>query len=94
VTTPTTADPASDPMPVFIIKAKDALAAEAVAYYQQLCREHGLRSQAAEVEKAIVEMAEWRIRNRHLVRMPDHPHIPVTPARHERKGADPAADSA
>jgi hypothetical protein len=68
----------SDPMPVFTIEAKDALAVGTLYHYQRECRVHGLDDQAAEVGKAITEMYEWQ--NRHLdqVKLPDHEHVPAT----------------
>lgn len=66
-----------DPMPVFTIKAKDALALDAVGHYEWLCRKAGLTEQAAEVRKAINEMDDWRVRNASAVQMPDHPHVPA-----------------
>jgi len=67
----------NDPMPVFVIKAKDALAPEAVAAYLALCRGYGLGDQAVEVEKALTEIEGWQARNEDLLKLPDHKHIPV-----------------
>lgn len=66
-----------DPMPVFVIKAKDALASQAVLAYRALCQEFGLREQAHEVGLAFQEMLNWRERNRELIKNPDHKHIPA-----------------
>ncbi len=68
---------ADDPMPVFVIKAKDAFAVSAVWEYQRLCESRGLDAQAAQVRLARVEMSEWRERNPGAVKLPDHPHVPV-----------------
>jgi hypothetical protein len=66
-----------DPMPVFTLKAKDALALDMVNYYEWLCCEAGLTDQAVEVRKAFREIEEWRVRNASAVKMPDHPHVPA-----------------
>lgn len=68
----------NDPMPVFTIKAKDALALDAVDFYRWLCERDGLTEQAAEVVKAHAEMEGWRMRNPAAVKLPDHPHVPVS----------------
>lgn len=70
-----------DPMPVFAIKAKDALSCEAVRAYHGLCVAQGLYGQAAEVEKAIAEILAWQHLHPHLVKLPDHTHVPVGQAR-------------
>jgi hypothetical protein len=70
-------EPKIDDMPVFVIKAKDALALQAVIAYRDLCDGHGLREQAAQVQLALVEMAGWRAEHEDLIKMPDHPHLPV-----------------
>lgn len=62
-------------MPVFVIKAKDLLAPEAVAAYRDLCIIYGLREQAAEVNKAIEEIAAWQEANVDVVKLPDHTHV-------------------
>jgi hypothetical protein len=69
----------TDPMPVFVIKAKDALALATIERYRRLCLQRGLDVQAVEVEKAAVEIAEWQQRHSSLVQLPDHQHVPVTP---------------
>ncbi|HZN77975.1 MAG TPA: hypothetical protein VFC00_40710 [Micromonosporaceae bacterium] len=69
-------DPA-DPMPIFPIKAKDALAPEAVAAYLALCRKYRLDGQAREVEKALVEIEGWQARHEDLLQLPTHVHVPA-----------------
>jgi hypothetical protein len=66
-----------DPMPVFVIKAKDRIAVSAVAWYRRLCEHEGLDEQAAQVRLAEEEMRAWRERNPGAVKVPDHPHVPV-----------------
>jgi len=66
-----------DPMPVFVIKAKDLLAMRAIEYYRRLCDQHGLCAQADEVYEALNEIAGWRQRHNDLVKLPDHKHVPV-----------------
>lgn len=68
---------ASDPMPVFTIKAQDQLAVVAVEHYRHLCEINGLTDQAAEVEKAIDEIEQWQHRHTDRVKRPDHQHMPV-----------------
>ena len=63
-------------LPVFVIKAKDALAVLALRGYQRECQEHGLANQAVEVEKAIGEIHEWQRDNIDLIKLPDHAHVP------------------
>ena len=67
-----------DPMPVFVLKGTDQLTPETIAFYRRRCNVHGLVEQAAEVTRALDEMEAWQDRNRDLVHMPDHPHVPVT----------------
>lgn len=69
----------TDPMPQFIIKGKDFLAARAVAAYMNLCFDYGQQSQAGQVAKALAEIVEWQERNPEVVQMPDHEHVPVAP---------------
>lgn len=66
-----------DPMPVFVIKAKDEFAVSAVSAYRRLCEARGLDDQAAQVSLAAAEMSAWRERNPAAVKLPDHEHIPV-----------------
>ncbi len=71
-------DPASiDPMPVFVIKGKDALAVPAIEAYRRQCIEHGLDMQAASVERSIDEVKRWQSRNIDATKLPDHPHVPA-----------------
>jgi hypothetical protein len=67
----------AQPMPVFILKAKDNLAPKAVAHYAILCRAAGLSDQAEEVRKALAEMVAWRDEHRELCKWPDHEHVPA-----------------
>jgi hypothetical protein len=71
---------ADDPMPVFVIKAKDGLAPRAVNAYLDLCEDGGLGAQAAQVALALDEIVEWRCRHPDLVKTPDHKHVPAVPA--------------
>lgn len=64
-------------MPVFIIKAQDALAPEAIKAYRELCVKYGLTAQAAEVDKAIAEIVQWQQAPGNLVKLPDHVHQPA-----------------
>ena len=70
-----------DPMPVFVIKAKDWLAPYAVSAYSVLCEAQGLIGQSHEVDQAVREMHDWQFRNRGLVKMPDHKHVPAAGTR-------------
>jgi hypothetical protein len=72
-----TADKITDEMPVFVIKAKDALAVEAVRAYRDLCRKYDLVRQADEVAKALEEIIEWQDRHEDLMQLPDHKHVPA-----------------
>jgi hypothetical protein len=67
----------ADPMPVFTIKGKDQLAVAAIEHYRYLCDINNLTEQAAEVEKAIIEIEHWQFRNPDRVKRPDHRHVPV-----------------
>jgi len=67
-----------DPMPVFVIKAKDSLAIAAISAYHRLCEQAGLDDQAAQVRLAEAEMRGWRERNADKVDHPNHRHIPVS----------------
>lgn len=64
-----------DPMPVFVLKGKDALAPGVVDYYRRECVRHGLAEQAEQVELAFREMAAWQQRNPDKVKLPDHKHV-------------------
>ena len=69
-----------DPMPVFVLKGKDLLAPDAIAAYQNACAARGLDEQARQVWLALGEIAGWQSRNPGLVKLPDHPHVPVVPS--------------
>lgn len=75
--TPTTPDP--DPMPVFVLKAQDRLALNAIIDYYHHCIYDGLNDQAGEVAKAYNEFEAWRERNPERMKWPDHPHQPARP---------------
>lgn len=64
-------------MPVFTIKAKDALAVEAVSAYIRLATERGLRQHAVECTLAMAEIMQWQLDNPQLVREPFHKHVPA-----------------
>lgn len=66
-------------MPVFPIKAKDALAPEAVAAYRDLCERYELHDQAVQVQLALDEITAWQAANEELLKLPDHQHVGVTP---------------
>ena len=70
--------PEGDPMPVFVIKARDALAVPTLRAYVQECQEHGLTEQALQVREAINEIREWQQRNIDQTKLPDHAHVPVS----------------
>lgn len=65
-------------MPTFVIKAKDALAPEAVKAYRDLCVKYGLRDQAAQVQLALNEIERWQRDNEGSLKLPDHKHVPVS----------------
>jgi len=65
-------------MPVFTIQAKHRLAVRAVRAYRDFCLDAGLTAQAAQVQRAIDEMREWRHQNKELIKDPDHEHVPAS----------------
>jgi hypothetical protein len=67
----------TDPMPVFVLKAKDRLAFGIVMAYADACEENGLDVQQRQVLRAAREFAGWRERNPGLMKTPDHRHVPV-----------------
>lgn len=67
----------NDAMPVFVIKATDALAPEAVEAYYELCIRYGLDEQAAQVQLALEEIRDWQNRNDDELTLPSHKHVPV-----------------
>jgi len=73
----------TDPMPVFVLKAKDVIAPGIVAAYARECTRYGLHDQAVQVELAYQEMAAWQARNFELVKMPDHEHVPAREVKHD-----------
>ncbi len=66
-----------DPMPVFVLKGKDALAADTVDWYMALCQARGLFAQAAQVQLAREEILAWQDRHPGRVKFPDHEHVPA-----------------
>lgn len=64
-------------MPVFVLKAKDALIVPTLRTYLQECSEHGLVEQAEQVRLAINEIRAWQAANIDQTKLPDHNHIPV-----------------
>ncbi len=62
-----------DPMPVFIIKAKDNLAPRAIAAYVNSLYDAGLSMQAKHAIAALQEVNDWRERNPDLCKWPDLP---------------------
>jgi hypothetical protein len=54
----------SEAMPTFVIKARDSLALETVAYYSTLCDRHGLAERSDQAHSAYRHIAEWRAANR------------------------------
>jgi hypothetical protein len=68
-----------DPMPVFVIKAKDKLAVQTILCYLDYCDDEDLDDQAREVRKAIAEFEAWQRRHPDAMKLPDHPHVPARP---------------
>jgi hypothetical protein len=64
-------------MPVFVLKAKDALAVWPIEDYRRECVRHGLIDQAEQVQLAIDEIKAWQAAHWDLVKLPDHKHVPV-----------------
>jgi hypothetical protein len=77
--TPCADDDDDDPMPVFVIKAKDKFGPAAVRYYRSLCLQAGLHEHVAEVSKAHEEMDMWRKRHPERIQLPDHKHVGASP---------------
>lgn len=67
-----------DPMPVFVLKAKDRLAVDTIEQYARYCYEEGLHHQRDQVSRALAEIVAWRSRHRDRVKLPDHDHVPAT----------------
>lgn len=84
----------TDPMPVFVIKAKDSLAMSAVEAYRILCRHSGMPGQADQVQLALDEIEAWQGRNPELVKPPYHRHMPAGPATQTPPAAGLTADQA
>lgn len=60
-----------DDEPVFIIRAQDILAPQAVAAYAALARKLGLEHFAQDVEAHAVELMQWQAANASRVKVPD-----------------------
>jgi hypothetical protein len=67
----------NDPMPVFTIKAKDALAVAAITAYRDLCTQHHLDDQAEQVQLALDEIGAWQRTHGDEMKLPDHKHVPA-----------------
>jgi len=65
-------------MPAFTIKAKDALAPEAIEAYRDLCTRSGLHEQALQVQMALDEVNAWQWDHEDEVKLPDHKHVPAS----------------
>ena len=71
-------DPTSDdPMPVFVIKAKDNLSPHAVGQYVRSLCDQDLFEQARHAIAALEEINAWRERHPDLCKWPDHKHVPA-----------------
>lgn len=57
--------------PVFVIRAQDILAPQAIALYAELARKVGLDELAQGVEARAVQVMQWQARNAKLVKSPD-----------------------
>lgn len=68
---------ATDPMPVFVIKAKDALALKGVLAYLSLCEAEGMVEQTRQVQLALDEMEQWQFDHADQIHLPDHTHVPA-----------------
>lgn len=73
-----------DPMPVFVLKAKDHLTPDVVQAYADLARRYGqhqdlgrMVTQANRAELALTEIHGWRNRHEDECAFPDHPHVPA-----------------
>ncbi len=60
--------------PVFLLRAQDALACKAVAYYAELCKAAQAPEIAAKAESHAKRMAEWPVK-----KVPDLPLSKATP---------------
>lgn len=63
------------PMPVFVVKAQDRLAPDAIAAYSKLCLDGDLLGQWAEVQSALAEVVVWQQMHPDLVKTPSHKHV-------------------
>lgn len=66
-----------DPMPVFVLKGKDALTPYVIEAYRERCVDEELYDQAHEVALALAEVEAWQRRHPELVKLPDHKHVPA-----------------
>jgi hypothetical protein len=67
----------TDPEPVFVFRAQDALVMSGITAYYSKCLIAGLKEHAAEVNKAMQEIREWQRRHPDRVKLPDHKHQPA-----------------
>lgn len=67
-----------DPMPVFVIKAKDNFAPVIVRRYATEIEGDGLLEQGRQAWLALTEIVAWRERHPELCKHPDHEHVPAT----------------
>lgn len=63
--------------PEFPLKAKDLFTIPTILFYKEQCEKFGAYDQAQEVERALTEMIFWRDEHKHLMKLPDHPHVGV-----------------
>lgn len=67
----------ADPQPVFVLRARDRQALDAIRSYARACEAAGLDEQAWAVGQAIDEFEAWRRRNTGALQSPNHPHVPA-----------------
>lgn len=65
----------ADPMPVFVLKAKDLRAFAAFRAYRAECSAHSLVGMAGQVARAEDEWLAWQDRNADKLGQPDHEHV-------------------
>lgn len=66
-----------DPMPVFVLKAKDNFAPRIIAEYIRQLDIQQMYDQAQHTLAALAEVSGWRERHPELCKWPDHEHIPA-----------------
>jgi hypothetical protein len=57
--------------PCVVFRAQDALALEALTYYEQICIGHGARRNAKAVAEAIQQIAAWQAAHPDRIKLPD-----------------------